>query len=113
MHGRHHFQPRASFFTCCVCVKSFESKENLVSKLNSSGRTYYVCKPCYHGEAPLHTCSQCSEKFATAHMLETHMLTHKVSQEVTTRLAMVCHGLLHLDPKTDQIGIQWNKPGTV
>ncbi|XP_005096459.2 zinc finger protein 423 [Aplysia californica] len=79
MHGRHHFQTRPSFFTCCVCLKSFESKENLVSKLNSSGRTYYVCKPCYHGEAPLHTCSQCSEKFATAQLLETHMLTHKAN----------------------------------
>ncbi|CAL1541089.1 unnamed protein product [Lymnaea stagnalis] len=79
MHGRHHFQPRPAFFTCCVCLKSFESKENLVSKLNSSGRTYYVCKPCYHGEAPLHTCSQCSEKFATAQLLDAHMQTHKAS----------------------------------
>ncbi|XP_059171122.1 zinc finger protein 423-like isoform X2 [Physella acuta] len=79
MHGRHHFQTRPAFFTCCVCLKSFESKENLVSKLNSSGRTYYVCKPCYHGEAPLHTCSQCSEKFATAQLLETHMQTHKAT----------------------------------
>ncbi|RUS75432.1 hypothetical protein EGW08_016811, partial [Elysia chlorotica] len=77
MHGRHHFQARPSFFTCCVCLKSFESRENLVSKLNASGRTYYVCKPCYHGEAPLHTCSQCSEKFATAQLLEAHVQTHK------------------------------------
>ena len=78
MHARHHFQARPAFFTCCVCLKSFESRENLVSKLNASGRTYYVCKPCYHGEAPLHTCSQCSEKFATAHLLEAHVQTHKV-----------------------------------
>ncbi|GFO07026.1 hypothetical protein PoB_003353100 [Plakobranchus ocellatus] len=77
MHGRHHFRSRPTFFTCCVCLKSFESRENLVSKLNASGRTYYVCKPCYHGEAPLHTCSQCSEKFATAHLLEAHEQTHK------------------------------------
>ncbi|GFR69761.1 zinc finger protein 423-like [Elysia marginata] len=77
MHGRHHFQVRPAFFTCCVCLKSFESRENLVAKLNASGRTYYVCKPCYHGEAPLHTCSQCSEKFATAQLLEAHMQTHK------------------------------------
>ena len=52
MHGKHHFQSPAAFYTCCVCLKSFDSKENLVSKLNTSGRTYYVCKPCYHGDLP-------------------------------------------------------------
>ncbi|XP_055891595.1 zinc finger protein 423-like isoform X3 [Biomphalaria glabrata] len=93
MHGRHHFQTRPSFFTCCVCLKSFESKENLVSKLNSSGRTYYVCKPCYHGEAPLHTCSQCSEKFATGQLLEAHMQTHQIQLHVTTH--MLTEGTQH------------------
>ena len=76
MHGKHHYQMRPSFYTCCVCLKTFDSKENLVSKLNSSGRTYYVCKPCYHGESPLHTCSQCSEKFASKAQLDAHMATH-------------------------------------
>ena len=52
MHGKHHFQSPAAFYTCCVCLQSFDSKENLVSKLNTSGRTYYVCKPCYHGDLP-------------------------------------------------------------
>lgn len=76
MHGKHHYQVRPTFYTCCVCLKSFDSKENLVSKLNSSGRTYYVCKPCYHGESPLHTCSQCSEKFASKAQLDAHTATH-------------------------------------
>ncbi|KAK7500297.1 hypothetical protein BaRGS_00008520 [Batillaria attramentaria] len=67
---------RPSFYTCCVCLKTFDSKENLVSKLNASGRTYYVCKPCYHGESPLYTCPQCSEKFASRAQLEAHVATH-------------------------------------
>ncbi len=50
MHGKHHFQSPAAFYTCCVCLQSFESKDNLVSKLNTSGRTYYVCRPCYSGD---------------------------------------------------------------
>ena len=77
MHGRHHFQNKSTFHTCCVCLKSFDSNENLVSKLNSSGRTYYVCKPCYHGESVDYTCTQCSNSFASAAQLETHMSTHK------------------------------------
>lgn len=76
MHGKHHYQLRPSFYTCCVCLQTFQSKENLVSKLNASGRTYYVCKPCYHGESPLHTCSQCSEKFASKAQLDAHTATH-------------------------------------
>ncbi|KAL8559761.1 hypothetical protein ACOMHN_002294 [Nucella lapillus] len=79
MHGKHHYQVRPSFYTCCVCLKTFHSKENLVSKLNSSGRTYYVCKPCYHGESPLHTCPQCSEKFASKAQLDAHTATHSAS----------------------------------
>ncbi|XP_076470064.1 zinc finger protein 423-like [Babylonia areolata] len=79
MHGKHHYQLRPSFYTCCVCLKTFHSKENLVSKLNASGRTYYVCKPCYHGESPLHTCPQCSEKFASKAQLDAHAATHSAS----------------------------------
>lgn len=86
MHGKHHFQVRPSFYTCCVCLKTFDSKENLVSKLNSSGRTYYVCKPCYHGESPLFTCPQCSDKFASRAQLEAHMVTH-VAACMTTMTA--------------------------
>ena len=77
MHGRHHFQNKTTFHTCCVCLKSFDSSENLVSKLNSSGRTYYVCKPCYHGESSDYTCKQCNSSFSSAAQLETHMNTHK------------------------------------
>ena len=79
MHGKHHFQSTSSFYTCCVCLKSFESKENLVSKLNTSGRSYYVCKPCYHGEpqAPEYRCNECNLKFETSVQLEQHILTHK------------------------------------
>ena len=77
MHGRHHFQSKSTFHTCCVCLKSFASNENLVSKLNSTGRTYYVCKPCYHGDTSEFTCSQCSVSFSSALQLESHMTTHK------------------------------------
>ncbi|XP_071092165.1 zinc finger protein 423-like isoform X1 [Haliotis cracherodii] len=77
MHGKHHFQSKPSFYTCCVCLKSFDSKENLVSKLNTSGRTYYVCKPCYHGETVEHTCEKCSQTFQTSAQLDVHKLTHK------------------------------------
>ncbi|PVD21047.1 hypothetical protein C0Q70_19213 [Pomacea canaliculata] len=87
MHGKHHFQMRPSFYTCCVCLKTFDSKENLVSKLNSSGRTYYVCKPCYHGESPLYTCPQCSDKFASRAQLEAHAATHAPSSTVTSALS--------------------------
>ena len=77
MHGRHHFQNKTAFHTCCVCLKSFNSVENLISKLNSSGRMYYVCKPCYHGEPSEYTCKQCNATFISASQLETHMNTHK------------------------------------
>lgn len=78
MHGKHHFQNPASFYTCCVCLGSFDSKENLISKLNSSGRAYYVCKPCYHGElANEFRCGTCNVKFETQGALDTHMANHK------------------------------------
>ncbi|KAJ8303068.1 hypothetical protein KUTeg_019464 [Tegillarca granosa] len=77
MHGKHHFQIKPSFFTCCVCLKTFDTKENLVSKLNSSGRTYYVCKPCYHGDSgSTHLCQQCGAQFSNAKHLEAHTCTH-------------------------------------
>lgn len=78
LHGKHHFQSKSSFYTCCVCLNTFDSKENLISKLNSSGRNYYVCKPCYHGESSEHDCKQCSAKFSTSAQLESHVATaHK------------------------------------
>lgn len=77
MHGKHHFQVKSSFYTCCVCLKTFSSKENLVSKMNSSGRTYYVCKPCYHGEHSEYICSECGASFPTNGELDTHIGTHK------------------------------------
>ena len=81
MHGRHHFQSKSIFHTCCVCLKSFNSNENLISKLNSCGRTYYVCKPCYHGEASQFTCKQCGSKFESASLLEAHAVTHRKSYQ--------------------------------
>lgn len=81
MHGRHHFQTKASFHTCCVCLNSFETSENLVSKINSSGRTYYVCKPCYHGNSSEFSCSQCSASFSTKSGLELHEASHKKSYQ--------------------------------
>ncbi|XP_069112260.1 zinc finger protein 423-like [Argopecten irradians] len=81
MHGKHHFQVKSSFYTCCVCLKTFNSKENLVSKMNSSGRTYYVCKPCYHGEHSEYVCSECGASFPTNGELDTHIGTHKKSYQ--------------------------------
>ncbi|ESO87814.1 hypothetical protein LOTGIDRAFT_81355, partial [Lottia gigantea] len=77
MHGKHHFQNKQNFSTCCVCLKSFDSKENLVSKLNSTGRTYYVCKPCYHGESAEYKCTKCNQKFSSSSQLDIHMQTHQ------------------------------------
>ncbi|XP_064611571.1 zinc finger protein 423-like [Liolophura sinensis] len=77
MHGKHHFQVKPSFYTCCVCLKTFDSRENLISKLNSSGRTYYVCKPCYHGEMSEHMCQQCGATFPSRDLLDSHVLTHR------------------------------------
>ena len=78
MHARHHFQSPVNFYTCCVCLKTCDSKENLISKLNASGRSYYVCKPCYHGETPaVYRCVTCGIKFESQVQLEAHMLRHK------------------------------------
>ena len=78
MHGKHHFQNPASFYTCCVCLGSFDSKENLISKLNTSGRTYYVCKPCYHGEMMNEfRCTTCNVKFESQSALDAHTVNHK------------------------------------
>ncbi|XP_013383737.1 zinc finger protein 423-like, partial [Lingula anatina] len=70
MHARHHFRETLATFTCCVCLKSYDSKENLITKVNSSGREYYVCKMCYHGNGagspqPTHyTCRVCLKIFS-------------------------------------------------
>lgn len=50
-------------------IQAFESKENLIAKLNTSGRTYYVCKPCYHGNKTEHSCTECGAHFPTADLL--------------------------------------------
>lgn len=81
MHGRHHFQTKTSFYTCCVCLNSYENSDSLISKLNSSGRTYYVCKPCYHGNSNEFVCNQCGSKFPSASALEMHLPTHKKSYQ--------------------------------
>ncbi|XP_074646017.1 uncharacterized protein LOC141902269 [Tubulanus polymorphus] len=77
MHAKFHFQNSHSFFTCCVCLKTFSTKENLVAKLNSSGRAYYVCKPCYHGHDEEYQCTQCNKSFGTKTELDVHIKIHK------------------------------------
>lgn len=78
MHGKHHFQGTATYHTCCVCLKSFPSKENLISKLNTSGRSYYVCKPCYHGDGTAeYRCATCGVKFESQAQLDAHAAQHK------------------------------------
>ncbi|XP_046549372.1 LOW QUALITY PROTEIN: zinc finger protein 423-like [Haliotis rubra] len=77
MHGKHHFQSKPSFYTCCVCLKSFDSKENLVSKLNTSGRTHTMSVSHVIMERPEHTCEKCSQTFQTSAQLDAHKLTHK------------------------------------
>ncbi|KAH3775880.1 hypothetical protein DPMN_177290 [Dreissena polymorpha] len=81
MHGKHHFQSRSfCSYTCCVCLKSFDSDENLVSKINGSGRTYYICKPCYLGKAEF-PCPQCGARYTTSSGLEEHVHSHKKSYQ--------------------------------
>jgi hypothetical protein len=87
MHAKFHFQNSHSFYTCCVCLKSFNTKENLVAKLNSSGRAYYVCKPCYHGGDEVQTCEQCGNTFEDKAELEVHMAVHKVDPLPSTSMA--------------------------
>ncbi|WAR11752.1 ZN423-like protein [Mya arenaria] len=81
MHGKHHFQTKAPFHTCCVCLNSFDSGDSLISKLNSSGRTYYVCKACYNGSAGENVCKQCGAKFGSPTALDVHMATHRKSYQ--------------------------------
>ncbi|KAK2152612.1 hypothetical protein LSH36_323g03140 [Paralvinella palmiformis] len=106
MHARHHFQNPSDCYTCCVCTKSFSSKENLISKLNTSGRTYYVCKPCYHGEVPSaldHRCPQCNIKFENKMQMEMHVLQHqktfqciKCQQSFATEYEIQLHVATHV-----------------
>ena len=92
MHGKHHFQtsaitPPTQLYTCCLCLKTFDTKENLVSKLNSSGSEYHICKPCFHGETPSTLtltsptehgrCVTCGVKFETDAQLKAHMVQHQ------------------------------------
>ena len=90
MHGKHHFQsgavtPQSHFYTCCLCAKTFDTKENLVSKLSSSGSECHVCKPCFHGETPVTLtlptdhgrCVVCGVVFETAAQLKDHESQHQ------------------------------------
>ena len=81
MHRKHHFQTKAGFFSCCVCLKTFDSKENLISKDETGNEKYFVCKPCYHGEKEEFSCNQCNAKFLTLLQLETHSETHRKSYQ--------------------------------
>ncbi|XP_061188818.1 zinc finger protein 423-like [Saccostrea echinata] len=86
MHGRHHFQSTNSSFTCCVCLEAFKSKETMVSKVNSSGRNYFVCKMCYHGSKSLYHCDTCGDSFVNPLQLEAHVVTHHGNKQEYT-----CH----------------------
>lgn len=86
MHGRHHFQSANSSFTCCVCLEAFKSKDNMVSKVNASGRNYFVCKMCYHGSKSLYHCDACGDSFVNPLQLEAHVVTHHGSRQEHT-----CH----------------------
>ena len=81
MHGKHHFQTKAGFYTCCVCLSSFDTCNDMVSKLNSSGRTYYVCKSCYTGGGSDLICKICGAKCESSAALEVHAATHKKSYQ--------------------------------
>ncbi|CAI9715083.1 finger 423-like [Octopus vulgaris] len=103
MHGKHHFQTKPNFFTCCVCLRGFDSKENLISKLNSSGRTYFVCKPCYHGETSDFHCNECGARFPTNEQLESHVTKHrrtyqciKCQQSFSTEYEIQLHVATHV-----------------
>lgn len=103
MHGKHHFQTKPNFFTCCVCLRGFDSKENLISKLNSSGRTYFVCKPCYHGETSDFHCGECGARFPTSEQLESHVAKHrrtyqciKCQQSFSTEYEIQLHVATHV-----------------
>ena len=89
MHAEHHF--KSTLYSCCMCMKSFDSKENLISKINSNGKTYSVCKLCYHGElsslkskSPILTpekskasiCPVCGLLCDTESQLNSHMAQH-------------------------------------
>ena len=73
MHGKHHFHNNYKYLTCCVCLSNFDSTENLISKLNASGKSYYICKPCYHGERQVIRCQQCDYECDLQADLDTHM----------------------------------------
>lgn len=90
LHGRHHFQTTpVEVYSCCICLKSFDSKENLISRLGMSSGTEhganngsgcYICKPCYHheGAAPAELkCSTCEMKFDNHVLLAVHSLEHR------------------------------------
>ena len=120
MHAKHHFQVASTAYSCSVCVTSFNSRENLVSKLNADGKTFYVCKPCYHGEAPSTSaltspsggtvgtspviCRVCSVVCEGETQLATHMTQHhkksyqciKCQQAFNTEYEIQVHVATHM-----------------
>ncbi|XP_052062368.1 zinc finger protein 423-like [Mytilus californianus] len=77
MHGNHHFQMKSLANSCCVCYKSFDNRENLVSKIYSNGGQYFVCKTCYHGDRSSYQCKDCNLMFSSNEELDRHSKTHK------------------------------------
>lgn len=89
LHGRHHFQTTpVEVYSCCICLKSFDSKENLISRIGSSSsatadrniENYYICKPCYHHEGASLAelkCGTCGMKFDSHVLLAVHSLEHR------------------------------------
>ena len=117
MHAKHHFQTSQVIYSCSVCLSSFNSKENLVSKLNAESQTFYVCKPCYHGEPPTNTsltgsvddsspviCRVCrvvcdGETQLSSHMSEHHKKSYqciKCQQAFNTEYEIQLHVATHM-----------------
>lgn len=101
IHGRHHF----ARLSCCVCLKAFDSKESLISKLNASGRPYYVCKSCYRGDGEpssclttdppsslggkTYQCIKCQQSFGSEQEIQRHVASH-VMQEGNVHECLLC-----------------------
>lgn len=76
MHGNHHFQTRPTKHSCCVCVKAFDSLENLIPSIYSNGKQFYVCKNCYLGDRLNFSCNECISQFPSQEELNRHLKTH-------------------------------------
>lgn len=76
MYGRYYFQVNSNLFICCVCLEVFKIKENLVFKINVSGRNYFVCKVCYYGSKLLYYCEICRDSFLNFLQLEVYVVIY-------------------------------------